>query len=126
MSTVTQFLPNALPWAPPVYDDDVIYAVRALAHGIANKGQQERVWAYLMFVCGVDDLEFRPDNLGGDRASAFAAGKRFVGLMFRKMFLPELTPHAREPEEGDSEDPVPSRRRYNRPKQPAKATSRRK
>jgi hypothetical protein len=109
----------AFPWAPAAYDDDIIYAFRALVQGVANSGQQKRVWAYLMLVCGEGDLEFRPDNFGGERASAFASGKRFVALQLKKLFLPELTPHAREPEE--ERDPVPTRAaRSARQKQPAK------
>ena len=30
------WMPKALPWDPPDYSDDVIYAIRALADGVAN------------------------------------------------------------------------------------------
>lgn len=87
-----------LPWAPPAYTDDIVYSIRALAEGKANQGQQIAAWEYLMFITGASDayadISFRPDEYGGDRATVFAEGKRFIGLMLRKMFRPELTPRA--------------------------------
>lgn len=103
------WLPAALPWVPPSYDDDTIYAIRALADGQANEGQQKRAWAYIMYVTGANDMEFRPDDKGGERASAFASGKRFVGLMLDKLLKPIMTPQAKV-------DPVPSRRRLDQGK----------
>lgn len=89
-------LPAPLPWAPPGYTDDIVYSIRALADGKANQGQQVAAWEYLMFITGASDayadLSFRPEEQGGERATAFAEGKRFVGLMLRKLFRPELTP----------------------------------
>lgn len=100
-----------LPWDTQDYDDDIIYALRALVVGKANEGQQKYVWQYLMYLTKASEefasLSFRPDNIGGERATAFAEGKRFVGLMLRKLFRPELTPHAQH----EDEDPVPTRRR---------------
>lgn len=103
------WLPKALPWDSPDHDEATIYAIRALAAGTANEGQQRRAWAYLLYVTGADDLEFRPDDKGGERASNFASGKRFVGCMLKKLLLPIMTP------KGDL-DPVPSRRMLDRRK----------
>lgn len=94
------WLPRRLPWASPWYDDDIVLAVRAVADGVANQGQQKLFWRYLMYVTGASDefadLSFRPDDLGGDRGTVFAEGKRFVGNEIRKMLRPELTPKTEE------------------------------
>jgi hypothetical protein len=79
------------PWEPADYDDQVIYAVRALEKGVANDGQQKLFWAWLQYMTGADDLSFRPGE-GGERATSFAEGKRFVGQQVRKMTSPLLNP----------------------------------
>jgi hypothetical protein len=72
--------PSALPWEPPALSKADAYAVKALAAGNANEGQQKTAWDFIMRLTGVRDLEFRPD----ERASTFASGKRFVGLQLVK------------------------------------------
>lgn len=88
------WLPSSLPWMPPSHDEQVVAAVRAVQHGNANTGQQQLFWRYLMYVTAASeefaDLSFRPDDKGGTRATAFAEGKRFVGLMIRKLLRPEF------------------------------------
>ena len=84
--------PHPEPHHPPTgYDESVVYAFRALAEGTANDGQQRLVWQYMQFVCGVGDFQdmtYRPGGLEGDRATAFAEGKRFAGLQLLKMTHP--------------------------------------
>lgn len=96
------WLPKAEPWFPPDHDEEVVAAVRAMHHGVANAAQQETFWRYLMYVTGASeefaDLSFRPEAKGGTRATDFAEGKRFVGLMIRKLLRPEFTPKPQEPE----------------------------
>lgn len=95
--------PKKDPWLPPDHDESSIYAIRALANGTANDGQQKTAWAYLMFLTGASeefaDLSYRPGP-DGERDTAFAEGKRFVGLQIRKLLRPEYTPqgHIREPQ----------------------------
>ena len=102
MTTSIKWLPKKEPWLPPDHDEASIYAIRALASGTANDGQQKLAWAYIMYVTGASeefaDLSYRA-GAHGDRDTAFAEGKRFVGLQLRKLFRPELTPHGqiREP-----------------------------
>lgn len=82
------------PWKPAAYDDDVVYAVRAVWNGTANDGQQKLVadWFEFLTGCGrFQDLSYRPGPTG-DRDSAFAEGKRFVGLQLLKMLHPSVTP----------------------------------
>lgn len=96
MTTATlNWRPKKEPWLPPDHDESSIYAIRALATGTANDGQQKLAWNYLMYVTGASeeyaDLSFRPGPTG-ERDTVFAEGKRFVGLMLRKLLRPELTP----------------------------------
>lgn len=60
-------------------------AIQAVATGNANAGQQIRAMAAIMHVCGTDDLEFLPDEHGGERDSHFKSGMRHVGLQLRKL-----------------------------------------
>ena len=78
------------PWEPPEYDDADIYAIRALVAGTANDGQQRRALAWIInAACGTYDQPFRP-GVDGDRATAFACGRQFVGQQIVK--LSKLTP----------------------------------
>lgn len=89
------WLPKAHPWAPPGYSDQDIWAVRALERGKASESQQLRAWHFIMYITKASeqfaDLSFRPGE-EGRRATDFAEGKRFPGLMLRKLLRPELTP----------------------------------
>lgn len=95
--------PKKDPWNPADYDDDVVYAVRAMNLGQANEGQQKLAWSWLMYVTGAGDeyadLSFRP-GATGERDTTFAEGKRFVGLQFRKMLHPSVTPNPKETDDG--------------------------
>jgi hypothetical protein len=97
------WMPKAEPHLPPwgSQDNDIVYAMRALHAGTANAYQQQLAWKYLMFVSGSSedfaDLSYRPDDKGGRRATDFAEGKRFVGLMIRKLLRPEFTPKSQLP-----------------------------
>lgn len=97
------WMPKAEPHFPPwgSQETDIVYAVRALSAGTANAYQQQLAWKYLMFVSGASedfaDLSYRPDDKGGRRATDFAEGKRFVGMMIRKLLRPEFTPKSQLP-----------------------------
>ena len=99
---MAQWLPKVPPWFPPDHDEEVVNAVRATQHGNANSAQQQTFWRYLMYVTGASeefaDLSFRPEDKGGTRATDFAEGKRFVGLMIRKLLRAEFTPKPQAPE----------------------------
>lgn len=74
------------PWLPSPYDDGINAAIQALAAGIANEGQQKRALDWIINVlCGAHDLSFRPGSHEGDRDTAFAEGKRFVGSQIVKL-----------------------------------------
>lgn len=97
------WMPKAEPHLPPwgSQDAEIVLAVRAIASGNANSYQQQLAWKYLMYVSGASedfaDLSYRPEDKGGRRATDFAEGKRFVGLMFRKLLRTEFTPKSQLP-----------------------------
>jgi hypothetical protein len=76
---------NKHPWDITPLTKDEARAFSALREGVASDIQQKRAIEVIVNkLCAMDDLEFRPDDAGGERASAFAAGKRHVGLQLRK------------------------------------------
>lgn len=105
-----KWAPKKDPWLPASYDDDVVYAVSALAKGKANEVQQRLAWEWLMFVSGIDDLSYRP-GATGERDTTFAEGKKFVGYQFRKMLHPAVQPKTEK-----KEAPVIARRAHKRGK----------
>lgn len=59
-------------------------AVRALARGQANPDQQTRALGFIIDrVARTDEASFALDKDGGERATAFAEGRRSVGLALR-------------------------------------------
>ncbi len=73
---------DASPWKPPKYDDADAHSIRALHDGSASPEQQQRALNFIInsLACTYD-LSYRP---GSDRDTAFAEGKRFVGLQIVK------------------------------------------
>lgn len=74
--------PNALPGTLNTAD---IVALQMVAAGEANPDQQKRaIRAIVVQIAQANDLSYRPDGMGGERDTAFAEGKRYVGLAIRK------------------------------------------
>ena len=75
---------------PPRYDAADIEAFRALERGDASPHLQQRALKWLIERAAMTyDLSFAPES---DRMSAFAEGRRFVGLQIIKMLV--LNPQA--------------------------------
>ena len=73
-----------LPWHPAPYTEADTAAIKALIAGNANDGQQQRAINWIVYtLCGTYDLSFRPGE-DGERDTAFAEGKRFIGLQLVK------------------------------------------
>lgn len=73
------------PWQPPSYTDRDIAAIQALARGDASPDQQTHALRFIVeTICCCYDMSFRP-GVEGDRDTAFAEGRRFVGLQLVKM-----------------------------------------
>ena len=74
--------PPGAAWAPAPYDPADIGAIQALGRGEAQPHQQTRALKWIVeAVCGTYDQSFRPDS---ERETAFAEGRRFVGLTLVK------------------------------------------
>ena len=75
--------PHPEPWKPPDWAPEDAHAVQAVMYGRASEEQQKRAMGYIVnAICGTYDLSYRPLS---DRDTAFAEGKRFVGLQMVKM-----------------------------------------
>jgi phage tail sheath protein FI len=74
------------PWQMPRIEDADIFALQAVANGIANAAQQQRAYAYIVCtLCETDRMTFWPGGEDGKRATDFAEGKRWVGLQLRRI-----------------------------------------
>ena len=72
--------PSNDPWLPAPYDDHITGCIKALAVGKASEGQQIAALDWIIrIVCGTYDQSYRVGE-HGDRNTAFAEGRRKVGL----------------------------------------------
>jgi hypothetical protein len=63
------------------FDKHDVYAIQALRDGKANEGQQKRCLDLIIRnLSGTYDQSYRPGGPEAERATAFAEGRRFVGL----------------------------------------------
>lgn len=66
------------PYKPSPCDKSDLFAMKALAAGVATEGQQKRALEWILKVaCGIGDNTYYHDS---ERDTTFAEGKRFVGL----------------------------------------------
>lgn len=74
--------PNAAPpWKPIKWENSDVAAIQALHRGEASADQQKRALDYIIQLAGTYELSYQPVS---DRDTAFAEGKRFVGLQIVK------------------------------------------
>lgn len=88
------------PWLPvtvekqPLHDCHVTEAqvrcLQLLNEGKAQADEQKIALQAVFHICGINDLEFLPDEHGGERGTAFKGGKRFVGTQIRKLITQPL------------------------------------
>lgn len=77
---------SSLPWFPTEYEDHHVQAMKALARGDCPEHLQKIALDWIINqACDTFGMSFRPDDMGGDRASNFAEGKRHVGNQIVKM-----------------------------------------
>lgn len=73
------------PWLPVAYTAREAYAIQALAKGEATKEQQQLAYNWILYsAADVNQLSYRP-GADGARDTAFAEGRRFVGLQLEKL-----------------------------------------
>jgi len=74
--------PARFPWYPAPYDEAISAAIKALAAGNANEGQQQRALHWIVHtLCGTYDQPYRPES---ERDTIFACAKMFVGQQIVK------------------------------------------
>lgn len=77
--------PQWEPWKPSGWDIPDAAAIQALQRGEATPDQQRRALTFIVnALAGTYDGSFRPGP-DGDRVTAFAEGKRSVGLQIVKL-----------------------------------------
>ena len=71
------------PFTPVVYSDKdagIVAALKAMSKGEARPDQQTAAFDFIVQrLSGFYDLSYRPNDMGGDRDTAFAEGRRYVG-----------------------------------------------
>ena len=86
LKTTKQALDAHAPWKPTPWETEHAGAIQALIRGDAQPHQQQRAITFIIYnLCGVHDLPYRPGGHEGDRDTAFAAGKMFVGQQLVKL-----------------------------------------
>jgi hypothetical protein len=69
-------------FSPPPYENADIHAFQALARGEAKPEEQRRAINWLIKAANTYEVSFHPES---ERLSAFAEGRRFVGLQIVKL-----------------------------------------
>ena len=78
--------PSPHPHHPPDWESADATAFQALARGDAASHLQQRALKWIIErAAGTYDMSYRGEAEGGDRATAFAEGRRFVGLQVVKL-----------------------------------------
>jgi hypothetical protein len=95
-------------WQPPEAILADVIAFKNVAAGRGDTHEQKRVMAFIINdLCRTYDFPWRPDELGGVRATDLACGRQFVGQQIVKLINADPTrfaglddgpPEPREPE----------------------------
>lgn len=85
------------------WDGPTVAALKAFGKGIARPDQQIAVFNFIIEnLAGTYDLSFRPDDKGGDRDTAFAEGRKFVGLQLRRVIAQPFETLTGKPTSGET------------------------
>ena len=89
---VRESLADRAPWKPAAWQPADASALQALVRGDCPSHLQQRAMAFIINdLCGTYDLSYRP-GAEGDRDTAFAEGKRFVGMQIVKLLKVKANP----------------------------------
>lgn len=87
----TKKLPATTVWGPPAWDIADGGALQALARGDADEHAQRRALKFIVEeLAGTYEVSYRP-GLEGERDTAFAEGRRYVGLQIVKLLKINLS-----------------------------------
>lgn len=91
-------------WLPASYTLADVSAVQALALGEAQPHQQKAALDWIIrCAAGTYEPSYRSDADGGDRETAYAEGRRFIGLSLIKLVnMPEAAKSALRKADGGS------------------------
>lgn len=79
------------PNAHAPYDFDLVMAMRALSTGTASETQQKAALDWIITkASNLYDMSFRLPEEGGESATSFHEGRRFVGSQIVKMLTGEV------------------------------------
>ncbi len=77
--------PLRFPWQYGQVEKEAIFALQAVAQGVANETQQRRAIEFIISdLCESNRMSFYPGD-EGRRATDFAEGKRWVGLQIARI-----------------------------------------
>lgn len=86
-----------LPWNEVDVDKADVIALQMVAMGKGEAAHQRRVIEILVNkLADTYNLSFRSDKDGGERATAFAEGRRFVGLQLVKLLKANPSNYTKE------------------------------
>lgn len=91
--------PKLEPWLPASWEPADAAAIQALQRGDASADQQRRALTFIVTTLAASyDCSFRTGD-DGDRVTAFAEGKRWVGLQIVKLCNVSLAALRKQPGE---------------------------
>lgn len=94
-SVVSAAQDNA-PWKPAEWEPADATAIQSLQRGDCPAHLQQRALDFIVNrLCGTYDLSYRPGD-GGDRDTAFAEGKRWVGMQLVKLLKVRPNPQGEQ------------------------------
>ena len=80
-------IPANAPYQLARLSSELVYAVKAVQCGEADKRQQALFFEWLIIeATKYHDMEYRPGGDEGERDTAFAGGRRFVGIQILRAF----------------------------------------
>lgn len=78
--------PRDRAWMPAEYTVRHVECLKALSEGKAGEHEQRIAYDWIVSIAsGIHELSYRSDSDGGDRETAFAEGRRFVGMQIEKL-----------------------------------------
>lgn len=83
--TAKQVAEDHAPWIPTPWEPADASALQALMRGDCPPNLQVRAIKFILQMTGLRDLSYRYGAQEGERDTAFAEGKRFIGLQIGKL-----------------------------------------
>jgi hypothetical protein len=86
VKTRAPVVPANAPYLPPPLTQEIAWAIRAIAAGEADPGQQAMAIKWIVFnLCKTEDMSFRSDGPHPQKDQDFAEGKKYCGQQIRRI-----------------------------------------